>query len=187
MTIFLLGALILCFPHWAYADSNAVRIWEEGGSRYIRSNGIPDHPTGNFPNRGNPNTISSQSYTFRVPLKPEINQQPVSYGHDLFGVALNGIPFDPGTAEFWNSDPSSGWNYEALSGKINLGIDQNHAHVQPSGAYHYHGIPAGLLRRGATEAGYSPRPGTPTLTNRCTSSARRDRFREAGALHQLVL
>jgi hypothetical protein len=27
----------------------------------------------------------------------------------LFGMALNGVPFDPGTAEFWNRDPSSGW------------------------------------------------------------------------------
>ena len=60
-------------------------------------------------------------------------------------MALNGVPFDPGTAEFWNNDRSSGWNYEALSGKINLGLDRHHAHVQPNGAYHYHGIPTGLV------------------------------------------
>src|SRR5262249_47958607 len=33
---------------------------------------------------------------------------------------------------------------EALSGARPLGIDQNNAHVQPNGAYHYHGVPTGL-------------------------------------------
>jgi len=43
--------------------------------------------------------------------------------------------------------PHSGWNYEALSGKINLGLDASHAHVQPNGAYHYHGTPLQFLKR----------------------------------------
>lgn len=64
-----------------------------------------------------------------------------------FGVAVNGVMFDPGTAELWNSDPR--WHYEALSGEMahhgSLGMDHNLAHVQPSGAYHYHGLPMGLL------------------------------------------
>lgn len=129
-----------------YAHSNEVSIWEEDGYRYIQSNGIPDHTPGQFPNTGNPNTISEQHYQFRVTLTPRLSGQTHAYGHNLFGVALNGVPFDPGTAEFWNNNPQSGWNYEALSGKINLGVDSSHAHVQPSGAYHYHGIPTGLLR-----------------------------------------
>lgn len=127
------------------AADSAVRIWEDGRYRYIESNGLPDHQTGRFPNRGNPNAISSQSYRFRVALHPQAGSAH-AYGHNLFGVALNGVPFDPGTAEFWNNNRNSGWNYEALSGKINLGIDANHAHVQPGGAYHYHGIPEGLIR-----------------------------------------
>jgi hypothetical protein len=68
-------------------------------------------------------------------------------GMNPFGVAINGVPFDPGAAEWWNNDPGSGWQYEALSGKINLGMDQNHAHVQPNGAYHYHGLPTGLINQ----------------------------------------
>jgi hypothetical protein len=32
----------------------------------------------------------------------------------LFGVALNGVGFDPGTAEFWNNDRRGGWNHAAL-------------------------------------------------------------------------
>ncbi|QXD24773.1 YHYH protein [Opitutia bacterium ISCC 51] len=63
-----------------------------------------------------------------------------------FGVAINGVPFDPGTAEYWRGDMDSGWIYDALSGNINLGIDSSNGHVQPTGAYHYHGIPNGLVK-----------------------------------------
>ncbi len=41
--------------------------------------------------------------------------------------------------------PGAAWNYEALGGGVPFGIDRNHAHVQPTGKYHYHGIPTGLL------------------------------------------
>ena len=60
-------------------------------------------------------------------------------------MALNGVPFEPGTGEFWNGQRE--WNYEAKSGFINLGLDEHNAHVQPTGAYHYHGLPTGLMQR----------------------------------------
>jgi hypothetical protein len=34
-----------------------------------------------------------------------------------------------------------------------LGLDSHHAHVQPSGAYHYHGLPVGLIERLRKEKG----------------------------------
>ena len=40
---------------------------------------------------------------------------------------------------------NSKWNYEALSGAVRLGLDQNHARIQPNGAYHYHGLPSKLF------------------------------------------
>jgi hypothetical protein len=64
-----------------------------------------------------------------------------------FGVAVNGVVFDPFAAEWWRGDQSSGWQYEPQSGAIDLGLDEHNAHVQPNGAYHYHGIPHGLLKR----------------------------------------
>jgi len=127
-----------------------------GEFRVIEADGLPDHATGRFPNRGNPHAIESQRYTLRMPLRPVRAAQPTPLGRASFGVALNGVLFDPETAEFWNDDPRSGWNYEALSGKVDLGLDRNNAHVQPNGAYHYHGLPAGLLERLA-------RRGEPTL------------------------
>jgi hypothetical protein len=109
------------------------------------SNGIPDHQPGQFPNRGNPNTIGSIQYRFRIPLNPKPLDEVRDAGGALFGVALNGIPFDPGTAELWKGDPA--WRYDAMSGKINLGLDQSNAHVQPNGVYHYHGLPLGMLEQ----------------------------------------
>lgn len=118
-----------------------------GGFRLIEADGLPDHATGRFPNRGNPHTIEPQRYALRVPLRPMRAAQPTPIGRQPFGIALNGVLFDPGTAEFWNDDPHAGWNYEALSGRVDLGLDANNAHVQPNGAYHYHGLPTALFER----------------------------------------
>ncbi|HEX3146358.1 MAG TPA: YHYH protein [Pyrinomonadaceae bacterium] len=126
---------------------NRVEITVRNDYRYITANGIPNHRHGDFPNRGNPNSIRAQSYTFRMPAQPQLVKTITLLGMNPFGVAINGVPFDPGAAEWWNNDPGSGWQYEALSGKINLGMDQNHAHVQPNGAYHYHGLPTGLINQ----------------------------------------
>lgn len=143
---------------WSFLASPAqaaahVRIDQAGGYRYIASDGLADHPTGAFPNRGNPHTITEQDYAFRVPLTPRLAGRTTALGHQNFGVALNGVPFDPLTAEYWNRDRSSGWNIEAMSGAMNLGLDDNNAHVQPNGAYHYHAMPTGLLQKLSAQRG----------------------------------
>ncbi len=131
----------------AYAFTGRVSITVQGPFRVIRSNGLPDHQTGAFPNQGNPNTISEQHYEYRVPKDPKVTGQTTPLDMSPFGVAINGVPFDPGAAEWYNGNPRSGWQYEAMYLGARLGIDQNNAHVQPNGAYHYHGIPTGLLQR----------------------------------------
>jgi hypothetical protein len=126
---------------------NEVKIDVKGEYRVISSNGIPDHSTGSFPNRGNPNTISPQRYNFSIPVHPKVAPQPTALQHQDFGIALNGIPFDPFTAEYWNNDRQANWNYEGIiNGVAYLGIDFNNAHVQPNGAYHYHANPLGLMK-----------------------------------------
>ena len=123
-----------------------VSITIEGEYRIIKANGWPDHAPGQFPRKGNPNSASPQSYTFRVPLKPVAATEPARL-FGWWGVALNGVPFEPGTAETWQNDPQSGWRYEAATGFLNLGLDEHNAHVQPTGAYHYHALPTGLVER----------------------------------------
>ena len=122
-----------------------VTITVSGGDRVVVANGLPDHAIGQFPGRGNPNRISAQNYNFHLPVNPKVADQPTRANGAWFGVALNGVPFEPGTAEFWNNDRA--WNFEAKSGFIDLGLDANNAHVQPSGAYHYHGLPTGLMAK----------------------------------------
>jgi hypothetical protein len=157
------------FGHGADEDDKAdtkshVVIKTERDKRIIESNGLPDHKPGQFPNSGNPNSISPQHYRFEMPLKPHANDRPRAVERFIFGIAVNGVVFDPGTAEVWrpgdaivsrpgpntrrgpDDDPRQIWNYDAM-GKMDLGIDQNHAHVQPTGAYHYHGLPTGLIAR----------------------------------------
>ncbi len=127
--------------------SSRVRIYKSGNKRILEAKGLPNHNVGNFPNSGNPHSIEQQNYRFEIPLNPE-KRSPTPVGMRLdVGVAINGVPFDPGAAEFYKGDPSSGWQYEALSGAITLGVDTNHAHVQPTGAYHYHGKPTGLFKK----------------------------------------
>ncbi len=129
------------------AAGNRVTITIEDDVRVIRSNGWPDHAPGAFPRRGNPNTARPQDYTFKVPLQPKISATPERRGGWFFAVAINGVPFEAGTAETWNNDRSSGWRYEAHTGFLDLGLDEHHAHVQPTGAYHYHALPTGLVER----------------------------------------
>ncbi len=109
---------------------------------YVISNGIPTHAHGNFPNRRNPNAILKQKHYFRIPKLQTPSHKPIMVGHNrFFGVSVHGIPFDPATNEFWRNNRSSGWNYEAMSRNVDLGLDNNNAHVNPLGVYHYHGVP----------------------------------------------
>lgn len=124
-----------------------VKIAIEENVRVITANGLPDHRTGKFPNADNPNSISAQRYRFTVPARPVAAAQPIALRRQPFGIAVNGVLFDPGTAEAWQNDMSSGWHYEAKGDAFSLGLDTNNGHVQPNGAYHYHGIPVALLER----------------------------------------
>lgn len=132
------------------AELSAVTISSDDNFITISSNAIPNHTTGDFPNAGNPNSITPQNLTYRVTRYPVKNT--TSRPHlGTIGIAINGVPFEPGTAECYDgrkgpSQPCD-WREEAIiSGQSTLGLDENNAHVQPTGLYHYHGIPTGLVQ-----------------------------------------
>lgn len=137
--------LLVAATALAALPGSMVTTIESDGARTIRSNGIPDHAPGDFPRRGNPNTIGAQEHSFRVTLTPRIAERTTEARGAFFGVAINGVPFEPGTGEFWQG--AREWNYEAKTGRLDLGLDEHNAHVQPTGAYHYHGLPTGLIAR----------------------------------------
>ena len=131
--------------------------WTSNGSQRILSgNGIPNHEVGTFPNNNNPNTIIEINVNKRFTLCPEIISES---GLEIVGPALaiayaiNSVKFDPGTAGRCNdlgecslAQGQGNWNIEALGhDTFNFGDDMNHAHVQPNGAYHYHGMPELLV------------------------------------------
>jgi hypothetical protein len=129
--------------------------------RTMTSNNLPNHTVGTFPNANNPHSISAQSTTFSAKLIPVATTSTAVA--NVVGYALNGVKFDPATAGTCPSNISSTtqcnlasstdiWKIEALGQtSFNFGVDTNNAHVQPTGAYHYHGMPEGLL----TNAGAS--------------------------------
>jgi hypothetical protein len=111
--------------------------------RIMTTNGLPNHKTGTFPNDGNPNTISAQNLTYSLPLKPVYTGK-AKWAREP-GVAVNGVKFEPETAEAFVCETGERYRIEAFQSLVNLGLDFNHAHVQPTGAYHYHGVPTGLI------------------------------------------
>ena len=131
--------------------------WSSDGSdRILNGNGIPNHNVGIFPNSGNPNTISEQTVNERFTLCPIIVfESGMEFGGPARAIAyaLNSVKFDPATAGRCNDQGvcslargQGNWSIEALGhDTFDFGDDINHAHVQPTGEYHYHGMPELLL------------------------------------------
>jgi len=121
------------------ADNVTVRFDAE--SMILHTHGLPNHPTGRFPEEGfgpgsNPNTIQEQDETYYIPLVPKVNPNHfalagVSSNGALnmgpIGVAVNGVvffnPFDAGQMDASNL------------------MDRCCGHPNPFGQYHYHKYP----------------------------------------------
>ena len=123
-----------------------------GNERVINSNSIPDHMVGLFGSESgalNPNAISEQNESYTITLNPTLSGTLTPLLNEgpqySFGVLLNGVELDPVAAEpfphegMMSANVNWEWNLEALN--VNLGLDCNNAHVQPTGKYHYHGSP----------------------------------------------
>ncbi|MCL7764664.1 YHYH protein [Polaribacter sp. Z014] len=124
-----------------YGTETVVTI--KGGERKMVTNALPNHRTGAFPRKGNPNTISAQDKAYTFTLNPKYTGKPTWVREP--GIALNGVKFEPGTAEVVVCETGENYRVEAFQDKIDLGLDFNHAHVQPTGEYHYHGTPTSVI------------------------------------------
>jgi hypothetical protein len=154
---------ILCdYQYSEFNDSASVQLLSRSqwgcvnGNRELSANGVPDHPVGTFPNAGNPNTISALTVSAEYSLTPVQTTTVTTLGgpRGSTGYVLNGVKIDAGTAGSCDNsgancsliDHSGSWSIEAL-GQTNFdfGTDDNNAHVQPTGDYHYHGMPEGFV------------------------------------------
>jgi hypothetical protein len=145
-----------------YNDDESVNAYSifswtsDDTDRILSGNGIPNHEVGTFPNPNNPNTISEQNVNQTFSLCPAlVSETGVQVGGPAGAIAyaINSVKFDPATAGRCDDDGvcslaqgQGQWNIEALGHEtFDFGDDMNHAHVQPSGEYHYHGMPELLI------------------------------------------
>lgn len=119
----------------------------------VKTNSKPSHITGVFPNAADPYGIGEEVSEYKISSNPTFAKKPIDVydRYCRFGVAVNGVIFDP-AGPAWDE----GWYIEVLSPNASkyLGIDMNNAHVQPydrpggylegGGEYHYHGFPSNL-------------------------------------------
>jgi len=127
-------------------------------SRLLTANGLPDHEVGTFPNKNNPPAIAAQNVVASMPLVPVLTTVATIRGGPRAdaGFLLNGVKIDPSTAGTCDASGTTcsmargtgPWSLEAMGQKtFNFGTDSNNAHVQPGGAYHYHGMPEGFIAK----------------------------------------
>lgn len=124
----------------------SINIEVSGGFRNIQSTGLPNHRVGTFlEDDGDLIVLSSQNIRVRITTAPKTSRRATPVDRGFFGIALNGVPFDGRPEENWNDSNRSGWAYDTLRNGRALQIDPNNGHARRGGAYHYHGVPIGLV------------------------------------------
>jgi hypothetical protein len=131
----------------------ATSITSDGAFITIKTNGIPDHKSVYYQTTSslyenfsgttfagytfakNPNRITSQNYTFKIPLNPSVSSTHPATGLGPIGVALNGVPL---------FNQYAGPN-QPLTNEI-TSFDQWWGHPQQTGQYHYHVEPKYLTQ-----------------------------------------
>jgi hypothetical protein len=133
-----------------------VTVTVDGSYLVVKSNGVPDHKSPYFGTSSsqyeayngtntsfsiNPNSIKTQSLTFRIPLNPKEASSKSATALGPIGVSLNGVPF---------YNQYAGPN-QPLTSEINS-FDQYNGHPQQTGQYHYHIEPTYLTKSKGTDA-----------------------------------
>jgi hypothetical protein len=115
--------------------NSRLEITVEDTDTVIEGNGLPDHPTGEYPIAQNsdayqydrnPNSIAEQSIQYVIPTNPTIADQPTCLPGGTIGVALTGgVIFNALDADA----------RDAVANEI---FDECEGHPQQQGQYHYH-------------------------------------------------
>ena len=120
-----------------------------GNVRSFSINDIPNHLVGTFPTPqdrriGNPNTISAQDNNYSTTTQPVKANTTTEVRGYVNGVLFSGVGVEVYTAERFTGftgQTNTAWTRTGLQSMEDLGLDCNNAHVQPTGQYHYHGLP----------------------------------------------
>lgn len=120
--------------NWA---NRVFSIKVEGATRVIKSNNLPNHPSGTFPIDSlsstydfdtNPNSIKKQSIVYTIPANPKLAPQPSCVPMGMIGIALTGVAIFNGL---------DGQGLDAAAHEIQ---DSCNGHPDHQGAYHYHNM-----------------------------------------------
>ncbi|MDW3195752.1 MAG: YHYH protein [Cytophagales bacterium] len=130
-------------------------IFEANDTRYIVSNQYPDHETGSFPNADvtavalETNIDLTPSNTGEVTLVYNETGGPTPSNPNFwrFGVASNGLGYNPMGLKPWTNPDTGEENWEWQAAVVDEGntfLDEYSGHVTSQGQYHYHGDITGL-------------------------------------------
>ncbi len=115
--------------------SSNIKFDESNPNIAVTGNGLPDHPTGDFPVSSsstaykydrNPNSIKEQRIVYAIPAEPKIASNPTCLPMGAIGIALSG-------GVFFNALDAD--KRDAVANEI---LDSCEGHPQQQGQYHYH-------------------------------------------------
>lgn len=133
-----------------------VEIYRDGNNIVLSTDDIPNHPSPYFsrndsryttPKAGmmvNPNRITGQNYTLRIPLNPQTASRPTDTNLDAIGIAVNGVVL---FNQYAGRNRSGG--FLPLEREIKT-FDQYNGHPARQGNYHYHIEPVYLTAKDKT-------------------------------------
>jgi hypothetical protein len=139
----------------------ATSITNDGTFITISTNGVPDHVSPYYPTSNalyqaytgttfggntfaqNPNTIATQTFTFKIPLNPTVATNHAATPLGAIGVALNGVAF---------YNQYAGPNNLVLTTEI-ASFDKYYGHPTATSQYHYHVEPLYLTTVISTKSG----------------------------------
>jgi len=115
--------------------SSNIKFDEGNPNIAVTGNGLPDHPTGDFPISSsstaykydrNPNSIRERRFSYAIPTDPKIASKPSCLPMGAIGIALSG-------GVFFNALDAD--KRDAVANEI---LDACEGHPQQQGQYHYH-------------------------------------------------
>lgn len=130
-------------------------IFEANDTRNVTSNQYPNHETGNFPNAD----VTATSLEVDIDLTPTNTGEvtlvynesggptPSNQNFWRFGVASNGLGYNPMGLKPWTNPDTGEENWEWQAAVVDEGntfLDEYSGHVTSQGKYHYHGDIIGL-------------------------------------------
>lgn len=139
----------------------ATSITNDGTYITIKTNGTPDHKSPYYPTNNtlyeaysgttfsgstfvkNPNTIASQSFTFKIPVNPSVASNHAATPLGAIGVALNGVAL---------YNQYAGPNNQPLTSEI-ASFDKYYGHPTGTSQYHYHVEPLYITTVKSTKSG----------------------------------